>query len=494
MLATTLLAFALRTLPILSQSLWRDEVDALLFATRPLPKLLDMFRQPGQNGPLFFLMLRPWLALAGHSEFALRFPSALFGALSVPLIYILLVRLVDRPAALLGALLMAVAPYGVWYGQEAKMYALLTLLAPASLLAILWLREKRGWQPWVALYVLTSLGAYTHLLAVLIVPVQLLWLVLAPWDSRLPRRLLGAGAYAVALVLPYVPLLRWAPQVWASNYQTGHPFVPLGDIFQILAGAFSRGVLGIAPISLLPYMLALVAGILLWPALAAGRVEGPRQGPERLWRNANRGAARTHSVILLVLWLLLPPLLIYAVSLGMPIFTDRYVIWAMPAFLALLACGVVALARWWRPLGLGLAAVILALNVWSVYLQASQPVKSDFRSAAGYVVARYRPGDVIMYQIPYNRYTFTYYASGKQDPEDPAWAGVEGPYTNYGMSTDEADAWIATRLGGAHVVWLVLSETAMWDQRGLTEQWFAANATVTERADFTRVSVVRYER
>ena len=388
-LATTLLAFALRALPLLAQSLWRDEVDALLFATRPLPQLLDMFRQPGQNGPLFFLALRPWLAAAGHSEFALRFPAVLFGALSVPLVYVLLVRLIDRPAALVAALLMATAPYGVWYGQEAKMYSLLTVLAPASLLAVTWLREKRGWQPWVALYVLTSLGAYTHLLAALIVPVQLLWLVLLPWDTRLLRRAAASAAYLAALILPYVPFLRWAPKVWSSSYQTGHPFVPLGEIVQILAGAFSRGVLGISPLSLLPYMLALVAGIVLWPLLAAGHAEGSLlRGPERLWRTGNRRSARTRSVVLLVLWLMLPPLLIYLVSLGMPIFTDRYMIWAMPAFLALLACGIVALYRQWRPLGLVLAGFILALNGWSVYLQASQSVKADFRSAAQYVVAR----------------------------------------------------------------------------------------------------------
>ena len=192
--------------------------------------------------------------------------------------------------------------------------------------------------------------------------------------------------------------------------------------------------------------------------------------------------------------MLLPPLLIYAVSLGMPVFTDRYVIWAMPAYLALLACGLMALMRVWRPLGIAVGAVILALNGWSMYLQASQPIKADFRSAAAYVVARHQPGDVIMYQIPYNRYTFAYYASGRQDPEDPGWAGVEGPYTNYGMSPAEADAWIATRLGGAKAVWLISSETAMWDARNLTEEWFRVNATATDRTDFTRVQVTRYER
>ena len=500
-LGITLLACLLRAAPLLSQSLWRDEVDALLFATRPLSQLLEMFRQPGQNGPLFFLLLRPWLAIAGHGEFALRFPALFFGVLSVPLLYVLLGRLAGRPVALIGALLMATAPYGVWYGEEAKMYSLLTVLVPAALLAIVWLRERKGLLPWVSLYLLTTLGAYSHLLAVLIVPIEVLWLVLLPWNLKLWRRSLAALGYLLALILPYLPLLRWAPQLWASNYQTGHPFVPLGQIFQILGGAFSRGVLGIQPFSLLPYMLALVGGIVLWPLLAAsaaveagGHASWTDTRPKWLWRTENASAARWRSVALLVLWMLLPPLLVYIVSLGAPVFTDRYVIWAMPAYLALLACGVVAFARFWRPFGIVVTACILALNGWSVYLQASQPIKADFRAAAAYVVAHYQPGEAIMYQIPYNRYTFTYYASGHQDPEDSAWAGLDGPYTNYGMSEAEADAWIATRLGAAKVVWLISSETAMWDERNLTEQWFTVNATVTDRADFSRVAVTRYQR
>ena len=86
-LAVTWLAFLLRVGGLLSQSLWRDEVDALRFSTQALSALLEMFRKPGENGPLFFLALRPWLAVGGSSEFALRFPSALAGTLAVPLLY-----------------------------------------------------------------------------------------------------------------------------------------------------------------------------------------------------------------------------------------------------------------------------------------------------------------------------------------------------------------------------------------------------------------------
>jgi hypothetical protein len=53
---------------------------------------------------------------------------------------------------------------------------------------------------------------------------------------------------------------------------------------------------------------------------------------------------------------------------------------------------------------------------------------------------------------------------------------------------------MATRLGGARTVWLVSSEATMWDERDLTGRWLAENAAETERADFARVTVIRYTR
>ena len=540
-LAIILLAFALRAGTLLSQSLWRDEVDALLFATRPLPQLLDMFRLPGQNGPLYFLLLRPWLAVTGHSEFSLRLPAALAGTLAVPIMYLVLRRLTARPCiALLAVLLLATAPYATWYGGEAKMYGLLTALVPASLLAVTAIASPRragGAAPWVALYVLTSLALYTHFVAALIIPVQVIWLLLLPWQrptpARFGRKAAAVAIYGAALFLPYAPFLRWMPAVWLSTYETGHPFVPLGDMVEILAGGFSRGVLGAPPLTLAPYMVALAAGLIAWPLVSGGRRDeaaqpkasgqggpsgddGPASFDSAALRSGCPDSAALRSgcpdsaalrsgcgsdrcsvlaVLLLAVWLVLPVLLLYGVSLGMPIFTDRYLIWTLPAYLGLLACGIIALSRVARPLGLLVVAIIMALNLWSsAYTQVREPIKADFRSAARHVVERFQPGEVLLYQIPYNRYTFTYYASGRLDPEDGAWAGVDGPYTNGGMTEGSVDAYLASRLGTARTIWFIASEVPMWDDRGLAQGWLDANARAVDRASFARVDVTRYER
>src|SRR5205807_2128610 len=81
-----------------AQSLWRDEMDAILFATRPLNQVLGNFTRPGENGPLYYLLLRPWLAATGQSDFALRSFSLLWGVLAIPLLYQVIRALLTPPA------------------------------------------------------------------------------------------------------------------------------------------------------------------------------------------------------------------------------------------------------------------------------------------------------------------------------------------------------------------------------------------------------------
>src|SRR5512135_58689 len=172
LLITILLAFILRSGSLTYQSLWRDEVDAIRFALAPLPDLIKTFTQPGFNGPLYFLMLRGWIDLAGQSEFAVRFPSLFFGVISIVLIFVLGKRLFNRSIGLIAAILFTFSAYQVWYSQEAKMYTLISALALA---AIYFLRrgiEEGHAKFWIGVVVTTSLAMYAHILAALLIPVE----------------------------------------------------------------------------------------------------------------------------------------------------------------------------------------------------------------------------------------------------------------------------------------------------------------------------------
>jgi len=89
LLSLILLAFGLRLYHLDYQSLWRDEMDAILFARGSLGGLVPLFVTPGHNGPLYYVLLHFWIRLVGDSEFAVRFLSLVCGVLAVPVVYLL---------------------------------------------------------------------------------------------------------------------------------------------------------------------------------------------------------------------------------------------------------------------------------------------------------------------------------------------------------------------------------------------------------------------
>jgi mannosyltransferase len=218
-----------------------------------------------------------------------------------------------------------------------------------------------------------------------------------------------------------------------------------------------------------------------------------------------------------------PVMAFFAITLVRPIYTARYLIFVLPAALLLLAGGLLAAARRSRLLALALALAILVLNGRGLWLQARTPLKADFRGATAFLRQNLAPGDLILFQIPYGRHSFEYYMARPEllpvpggevggTAPDPgreerfrlflplaqaggleAFRWADGPYTNGGIEPEAVAGRMAEITAGSRVVWLVASEVALWDQRGLVQGWLEEQATRTRTAEFTRVSVYRYE-
>jgi mannosyltransferase len=475
LLAVLLLAFALRIAGLTAQSLWRDEVDALRFSQEPATTLVRNFVSPGWNGPLYYVLLRFWVALVGHSEFALRYFSLCWGVLGVALTFRLGRAWFSQRIGGLAALLMACSPYMVWYSQETKMYS---LLCATVLLALLIFRRAlaRGeWYAWVATVLLAWTTVTVHYLGGLLLPV-LLMLLWVWWPKSHPRRLQVLITLACTF-LPAIVALPWAFPLFVQGRDLGYGTVDLRGMVTVMLHVFGRGIMTSgreAPMALA--LFTALAGSTLWPDAVAwswrrwsvpGRFDG--------WRD----------VVALWAWLAIPVLGLYVISLRLPMFVDRYLIWIGPAAYLLIARGLDQI-RWRSVLIFVLCLVaMLGLDGWGVWEQSATPIKSDFRAAAAYVRAHRQPDELVLFHISYVRYTFEYYY------------GASAPFAE-GIATDEQtselaiDAEMRRRTAGYDVVWLVLSEPEMWDQRGMTAAWLDAHGSAESRADLTRVSVVKY--
>lgn len=277
------------------------------------------------------------------------------------------------------------------------------------------------------------------------------------------KALIAAGV----LVLPYLPLLLWQWPHLAEPAETGFPFVPLPQMALRMGEMFSQGIIGWPAGMALPLTLgAMVLGLL--PLAAEGRREKLKLG------------------LGLLLWAALPIVELYLVSLRRPLFTERYLIWTLPAWLILAAGGLAGLARRGRIARLAALAWTAALGtifLLGISRQWGSPVRADFRSATNLVAEQYRENDLIVFQIPYLQATFDYYAPGS------SYQAAEGPYTNWGNPPEEIAAYMQGATAGHPRVWLVLSEATMWDTRGLTVAWFQEHAQLQKRTLFHRVEV-----
>src|SRR5262245_22147478 len=77
-------ALLIRLYRLSAQSLWLDEGGTWAEVTgRRWPALLAELWGPDAAYPLYHILLKGWIGLAGDSEWALRLPSALAGAAAV---------------------------------------------------------------------------------------------------------------------------------------------------------------------------------------------------------------------------------------------------------------------------------------------------------------------------------------------------------------------------------------------------------------------------
>ena len=124
LLALILLAFGLRVYRLSAQSLWYDEAVTAQVASRGIVELTRWTADDIQP-PLYYYVVAGWTRLAGHGEWALRFP-------------VRLLRRVDRAAALgIGAAAVraggpAGAPRGLVAALLAAVSPALRVLCPGS--------------------------------------------------------------------------------------------------------------------------------------------------------------------------------------------------------------------------------------------------------------------------------------------------------------------------------------------------------------------------
>jgi len=359
----TALGVAVRFASLGVQSYHHDEV---ITALRVLPgsfgDMLHAVKVSESNPPLYYVLGWGWAKAFGTGEVGLRSLSALFGAATVPVGYLIGARLANRRAGLILAALIAVNPMLIWYSQEARSYALLVFFGALALFFFVRAldtgrgRDLAGWA------LASALALCSHYFAVFPVAIEALWLLLAlrgRWRAVLPA--LGAVAAAGLALLPLANAQTNPTHIgWIENS-------PLPERLWETAVSFLVGETGHVIAEAPRERYALVPIVLVGLALILLALRGERR--ER------RGGA-----LGLVLGLGVVALTAIAALVGKDYVVERNLLPALIPLLATVALGFAASGA--RRLGLLLAVALCAY--WAAFdvhvTQTPNLQRPDFRT------------------------------------------------------------------------------------------------------------------
>jgi mannosyltransferase len=255
--ALTVLASLLRFYRIGHQGFWFDEANTALLVHFSPGKMLGLIPQSESTPPLYYCVAWVWAHVLGYGEAALRSLSALCGVATVPVAYGAARRLVSVRAGLIAAALTAFSPLLTWYSQEARSYALLVLLAAASLLAFAYLLERPSPGTAAAWVIASALALATHYYAVLIVAPEAAWLL---WVHRHRRPVLVAVGIIALCGLGLIPLAisqkGTGHSSWIAHAELGRRVKEIAPQFAAGFGSPAYGVL--EPVALVLAALGLV--------------------------------------------------------------------------------------------------------------------------------------------------------------------------------------------------------------------------------------------
>jgi mannosyltransferase len=352
------LALVLGLIRLGTPSLWVDEAataDAVHWS------VVDLF--DGYHG-LFYSIEKPWTAVAGTSEWALRFPAVVGSMLACALLVVLAHRLFRPPVPVLSGALLAANPFVVKWSQQARGYTFLlvvTLLATIALLRALERGTRSAW----ALYGLAfSAVLMWHPVAGIVLVAPHAVLVAQRRERVMPHGLLAA-VLICAIGVPWVAqiALRSTGEEAASNW-LGAPTA--ATVFRTVADISGVAGLGV-----------LLGAVGLWVLYRGGR---------------------TDRAVWLGTWAFAPFVVALGITVLKPVFLDRYLIVAAPAFALLVAIALVRLPPRLALVagGVAVVATCFALVSWYRVPGDGNWRSENWRSAVRWVLERRSESDVVL--------------------------------------------------------------------------------------------------
>lgn len=332
--------------------LWFDEIFSVHAAEHSWPSLFSFVALDLIHPPLFYVLLKIWISIAGESLFWLRFFPVFFSILAL-IPFILFCRQLKFSSPTIAGAVTFLAFNGslIKYSQEVRMYSLLFCLGLFSMwLFVRFLNTNKGF---IALILVNILLVYTHYYGWLVVVSE----VLAIWI--IARE--GIKKILLMFAVTALSFAPWAYAIWqATRLNAGfgqnlgwmnkpNPRTILEFIFDLFEPVYFQPS-SVDPSAIYPVTVPLLLVILTAFAFWIFSLKKPEKEEKR-------------NYILLLIFSFVPVLLAFAASLILPfsIWGTRHLIvsFAPFAILPALAFSKIQIRRL-KYAGWGLVSLLFA--------------------------------------------------------------------------------------------------------------------------------------
>ncbi len=374
----------------LRSSIWFDESYSAYLVRGDFGQIWTETAQD-VHPPLFYFLLKIWSNIFGNTDFAMRFISVFFGAISIILAFHLLKRWFGVKTAGVATALLSLSPFLIRYGQEMRMYTLIFAIVLGATYALDLALETRKKRYYIIYAILVALGMWTHYFTALAWLAHVVYLTAVKKINIFKRPWLFTYLGAVLLFLPWIPaFLTQTATVQQGFWIPGVTFSTLPDYISEAAyfKEFSNGV--DAWWALLLIVWCIIFGLVLYRT---------KKKPS-----------------LLLSLVFVPPVLLFLLSMPplSSMFVSRYVTYSAILLFALAGCLAMLVLK--KNIKLALIFLILTLGV-----EAYGIVNVETREPRGYskeivttIQSLSEPGEpTVLKDGGLQEYDFSFYSTEK---------------------------------------------------------------------------------
>ena len=479
LLAILLIGYFLRVYDLSNESIWLDEAFSIV---RAKLNLSQIFFRPETNPPLYYSILHVWINLFGDSEFSVRFPSVLFGSLSIFMVYKVGNEIFDKDVGILSSLLLGLSVFHIRYSQEARTYSLAVLLTLLSMYFFIKILREKSYKFFFGYILSSTLLIYSHIYGLFIIISQNIYIIALfilskeIYGFNLKRWIL----IQILLIILFIPWVNIFITQTFNVLQVGF-WTPLPSLSSIEASFKTYS--GSSTLLFWLFMILSPFSVIKYEKISG----------DFSWKNFFRSMElyrwkisllNTDKIFLLLLWLLTPIILPFTISrLSTPIYHTKYTIVASLAFYLLVSKGISNIP--YRCIKIIVVIVIIAFSM--VYLQRyyTKINKQQWRDVANYIDKNANKLDMLLFHAGAMNIAFNYY-SKRTDL-------IKRRFPEKGGKVDEETIKeLEPTVEGYRRVWIILSHSK--DEKELITKKLTEAYSLSYQKKYVGIKLLFFER